>query len=63
MTTGPPGRSLRALGLAAIGSLDCPKGGFHHILEEDLEIAADEGGALVQCMKCGEQIELRSLAL
>lgn len=59
--TEPPGKSLRSLGLTALDGLVCPEGGYHHILEPELIIAAANNGGTVRCQKCDGDIELRSL--
>jgi hypothetical protein len=57
--------SLRSMGLYAPDGLACVEGGFHAVLEPDLQIASAEavaeGMADVRCLKCGEPVDLRPL--
>lgn len=54
----PPGVSLSQHGLQAPGGLDCPAGGFHHVAEAQVILAAAARGGLTSCQKCGAAIEL-----
>lgn len=63
MTDEPLYVSLQSLGLYAPNGLECPEGGYHAILEPELQIAvADalaDGMTDVRCQKCGEPVDLR----
>jgi hypothetical protein len=57
----PSGVSLRKLGLQARDSLTCPRGGLHNVLEPHVIMAAAQGGGIVFCMKCGDDVVLEPL--
>lgn len=58
-----PSYSLKELGLTAPDGLDCAAGGYHHVLEPELQVAVgdamDRGVTHVRCQKCGKAVELR----